>query len=146
MMRVSPCAWYCFELDEAQAWRVEERGDHTLLTAPDGSCSIEIAAARRTEPPPGGADEDEIARIHELYLKHEGIQPVKTALAENPHRIAAYVTRGLGLDEREHIVCHAWWSRYCAFIKYHGRREQAAPARIRAFYDLVDSLQPLALE
>jgi hypothetical protein len=145
MMRVSPCAWYCFEIGEGTSWRVEERDDHTLLTAPDGSCAIEIAAARRSLAPRGteGSDEDEIAGIHERYLRDEGIQPLKTALAENPHRIAAYVTRGLGLDEREHIVCHAWWSNYCAFIKYRGRREKAAPERIRAFYDLVDSLQPL---
>lgn len=154
MMRVSPCAWYCFEIGEGEAWRVEERDDHTLLTAPDGSCAIEITAARRTTGAAGAkgsagtgrVDEDEIAGIHERYLRDEGIQAVKTALAENPHRIAAYVTRGLGMDEREHIVCHAWWSNYCAFVKYRGRRERAAPERIRAFYDLVDSLQPLVIE
>lgn len=153
MMRVSPCAWYCFELSDEEPWRIEESHDTTWLFAPDGSCAIEIAAALRTAgspdksglalPAAGRIDEDEIAGIHERYLKDEGIQPVKTALAENPYRIAAYVTRGLGLDEREHIVCHAWWGNYCAFIKYRGRREAAAPARIRAFYELVDSLQPL---
>lgn len=154
MMRVSPCAWYCFELDEEHPWRIEEDRETTRLIAPDGSCAIEIAAALRTAASPdksgpaataGRIDEDEIAGIHERYLKDEGIQPVKTALAENPHNIAAYVTRGLGLDEREHIVCHAWWGNYCAFIKYRGRRERATPGRIRAFYELVDSLQPLAL-
>jgi hypothetical protein len=153
MMRVSPCAWYCFELGDDEPWRVEEDHDTTLLIAPDGSCTIEIAAALRTAGSPDKSglaalspdhiDEDEIAGIHERYLKDEGIQAVKTALAENPHQIAAYVTRGLGLDEREHIVCHAWWGNYCAFIKYRGRREKAVPARIRAFYELVDSLQPL---
>lgn len=142
MMRVSPCAWYCFDVDDESPWRIEERGDHTLLSAPDGNCSIEIAAARRTGP----ADDSEIADIHERYLLDEGIQPLKTALAENPHRIAAYVTRGLGIDEREHIVCHAWWTNYCAFIQYRGRREYSERERIQAFYDLVDSLQPLVLE
>jgi hypothetical protein len=159
-LHISPCAWYCFEIGDGESWRVEERDDHTLLTAPDGSCTIEIAAARRTSGISGTsgtsgstdntgfsakhrADEDEIAGIHERYLREEGIQPLKTALAENPHRIAAYVTRGLGMDEREHIVCHAWWNNYCAFIKYRGRRERSVPGRIRAFYDLVDSLQPL---
>jgi hypothetical protein len=151
MMRISPCAWYCFEIGDGETWRVEERDDHTLFTAPDGSCAIEIAAARRSPDAKGGAgagraDEDEIAGIHERYLRDEGIQPLKTALAENPHRIAAYVTRGLGVDEREHIICHAWWSNYCAFIKYRGRRERAVPERIRAFYELVDSLQPLVAE
>jgi hypothetical protein len=161
MMRISPCAWYCFEIGDEDTWRVEERNETILLHSPDGSCHIEIAAARRTTPASGrgphtgfphadvarqGADEDEIAGLHEKYLKDEGIQPVKTALAENPHQIAAYVTRGLGLDEREHIICHAWWGRYCAFIKYRGRRENSEPRRIRAFYELVDSLQPLAID
>jgi hypothetical protein len=142
MMRVSPCAWYCFEIGDGESWRVEERDDHTLFTAPDGSCAIEIASARRAD----RTDEDEIAGIHERYLRDEGIQAVKTALAENPHHISAYVTRGLGMDERDHIVCHAWWSNYCTFIKYRGRRERTVPARIQAFYDLVDSLQPLVVE
>jgi hypothetical protein len=153
-LHISPCAWYCFEIGDGEPWRVEEHDDHTVLTAPDGSCAIEIAAARRQvgQGGPGshggqaGPSEDEIAGIHERYLKDEGIQPLKTALAENPHRIAAYVTRGLGMDEREHIVCHAWWNNYCAFIKYRGRRERSAPERIRAFYDLVDTLQPLVVD
>jgi hypothetical protein len=142
MMHVSPCAWYCFTLDDGDGWRVEDGAEETLLSAPDGSCVIEITAARRV----GRADESEIADIHERYLQNEGIQPLKTAVAENPFRISAYVTRGLGVDEREHIVCHAYWRNYCAFIKYRGRREKNVAGRIRAFYDLVDSLQPLALE
>ena len=141
MMRVSPCAWYCFELG-GEAWGVEERGEETVFRTGDGACVIEIAAARRTGP----TDEDEVAGIHERYLRDEGIQPVKTALAENPHHVNAYVTRGLGLDEREHVVCHAWWNNYCAFIRYRGRREGSTRERVRAFYDLVDSLQPLVLE
>ncbi|HLU70390.1 MAG TPA: hypothetical protein VKZ88_06435 [Fibrobacteria bacterium] len=153
MMRVSPCAWYCFEIGDDEVWQVREDRETTWLIAPDGSCTIEVAAALRTAPSPdktgatsmtgGPIDEDEIASIHERYLEGEGIQVLKTALAENPCRVTAYVTRGLGLDEREHIVCHAWWGPYCAFVKYHGRRERATPGRIRAFYDLVDSLQPL---
>jgi hypothetical protein len=142
MMHVSPCAWYCFTLDEEDDWKVEDRAEETRLSAPDGSCVIEITAARRV----GRADESEIADIHERYLQNEGIQPLKTAVAENPFRISAYVTRGLGIDEREHIVCHAYWRNYCAFLKYRGRREPNASARIQAFYDLVESLQPLAIE
>ena len=142
MMHVSPCAWYCFTLDETEAWKVEDGAQETLLSAPDGSCVIEITAARRV----GRADESEIAQIHERYLLDEGIQALKTAVAENPFQISAYVTRGLGVDEREHIVCHAYWRNYCAFIKYRGRREKNVATRIQAFYNLVDSLQPLALE
>ncbi len=138
-LHVSPCAWYCFEVQGA--WRLDERGDQTLLAAPDGSCLIEIVAARRADE--GAADEDAVAGIHEGYLRDEGIQAVKTALAENPHGVSAYVTRGVGTDEREHVVCHAWWGRYCAFLRYRGRRERTEPDRIRAFYELVDSLQPL---
>jgi hypothetical protein len=142
MMHVSPCAWYCFTLDDGDGWKVEDGAQETLLSAPDGSCVIEITAARRV----GRADESEIASIHERYLQDEGIQPLRTAVAENPYRIAAYVTRGLGVDEREHIVCHAYWRNYCAFLKYRGRREKNTAGRVQAFYDLVDSLQPLALE
>ena len=142
MMHVSPCAWYCFTLDDTEAWKVEDGAEETLLSAPDGSCVIEITAARRV----GRADESEIADIHERYLQNEGIQALKTAVAENPFQISAYVTRGLGVDEREHIVCHAYWRNYCAFIKYRGRREKNVATRIQAFYNLVDSLQPLALE
>lgn len=142
MMHVSPCAWYCFTLDDRDGWKVEDGAEETLLSAPDGSCVIEITAARRV----GSADESEIADIHERYLQNEGIQPLRTAVAENPFRIAAYVTRGLGVDEREHIVCHAYWKNYCAFLKYRGRREKDVAGRIQAFYDLVDSLQPLVVE
>ena len=60
MMHVSPCAWYCFTLDETEAWKVEDGAQETLLSAPDGSCVIEITAARRV----GRADESEIAQIH----------------------------------------------------------------------------------
>jgi hypothetical protein len=143
MMRISPCAWYCFEVGEGEPWRVEDRGDATWLSAPDGSCAIEITAARRAG---GLADDDEVAGIHERYLKDEGIHAVRTALSENMHGISAYVSRGLGMDEREHVVCHAWWGRYCAFIRYRGRRERHAPERVQAFYDLVESLQPLVTQ
>ena len=142
MMHVSPCAWYCFTLEDGEGWKVVDGAEETLLSSLDGNCVIEITAARRV----GQADESEIARIHERYLQDEGIQPLKTAVAENPFQISAYVTRGLGIDEREHIVCHAYWRNYCAFLKYRGRRAENLSGRVQAFYDLVDSLQPLALE
>jgi hypothetical protein len=141
MMHVSPCAWYCFQLPDTGTWEVKDQADRTWITAPDGTCGIEIAAARRM----GASEENEIADVHERYLRDEGIQPVKTMMSENPCKVTTYVTRGLGMDEREHIICHAYWKNYCAFIRYHGRRE-AASNHTQAFYDLVESLQPLAVE
>jgi hypothetical protein len=143
MMHISPCAWYCFTLgDDPQEWEVEDQKDRTVLTAADQSCVIELAAARKA----AATDDGEVAEIHERYLKDEGIQAVKTLMSENPHRIVTYVTRGLGSDEREHIICHAYWKNYCAFIKYQGRRNGDTHNRVQAFYDLVQSLQPLAME
>ena len=140
MMHISPCAWYCFTLrDDGAPWEVKDQDDRTLLTSPDRSSSIEVAAARRT----GKAEEGEVSDLHEKYLDDEGIQAVKTVMTENPCHIVTYVTRGVGADEREHIVCHAYWKNYCAFIKYMGRRDAGAGPRAQTFYDLVQSLQPL---
>ena len=141
-MHVSPCAWYCFSLENDGEWKVQDLEDRTLLSTRDGNCLIEVTAARRT----GKADEDEVAQIHERYLRDEGIRALKTVMTENPCRVSTYVTRGLGADEREHIVCHAYWKNYCAFIKYHGRRGIEPHSRAQVFYDLIHSLQPLALD
>ena len=142
MMHVSPCAWYCFQVPDEGLWMIKDSNDRTWITAADGSCAIEVAAARRT----GTADEDEISEIHERYLQEEGIQPVKTIMSENPNRVLTYVTRGLGMDEREHIVCHAYWKNYCAFVKYHGHQGTTSRQRSQVFYDLINSLEPLALD
>ena len=143
MMHISPCAWYCFSLgNEDAAWKVEDQADKTLLTADDQSCWIELAAARKAK----NTDDGEVTEIHERYLRDEGIQALKTVMSENPQRIVTYVTRGFGSDEREHIVCHAFWKNYCAFIKYQGRRDRSMQKRVQAFYDIVQSLQPLAME
>lgn len=142
MMHISPCAWYCFQVPDEGVWIVEDAADRTWISAPDGSCDIEIAAARRT----GKTEEDEVAEIHERYLREEGIQAVKTVMSENPCRVLTYVTRGLGMDEREHIVCHAYWKNYCAFIKYHGHQGADSQRRTLIFYDLIRSLEPLAMD
>jgi len=142
MIYVSPCAWYCFSIGDESEWEVTDLDDRTLISARDQSCAIEVAAARRA----GKAEEDEVAEIHEHYLRDEGIQAIKTVMAENPCNILTFVTRGVGADEREHIVCHAYWKNYCAFIKYNGRRRIDSNRRAQVFYDLVNSLQPLALD
>ncbi len=121
---------------------MKDADERTWIEAVDGSCGIEIAAARRM----GKTEEDEVAEIHESYLRDEGIQALKTVMAENPYQAVTYVTRGLGADEREHIVCHAYWKNYCAFIKYRGRRGTDSNRRTQVFYDLVNSLQPLAVD
>lgn len=142
MIHVSPCAWYCFRLPDEGEWEVRDTDDRTWIAATNGSCGIEIAAARRT----GKTEEGEVAEIHERYLRDEGIQALNTVMAENPCRVLTYVTRGLGADEQEHIVCHAYWKSYCAFIKYKGRRDADSRRQTQIFYDLVNSLEPLALD
>ncbi len=143
MMHISPCAWYCFTLnDSVGQWIVEESSEQTLMTAPDKSCTIELAVARKI----GKTEEGEVSEMHERYVLEEGIQAFKTVMTENPFHIVTYVTRGIGKDEREHIVCHAYWKNYCAFVKYSGRRDGSMRIRIQEFYDLLQSLQPLAME
>ena len=141
-MHISPCAWYCFHLPEECGWKVKDTDDRTWIQTPDGSFGIEIAAARRT----GKTEEGEVAELHERYLRDEGIQALKTVLTENPCRVNTYVTRGLGADEREHIICHAYWKNYCAFIKYRGRRDADSRRQSQVFYDLVNSLEPLVID
>lgn len=141
MMHVSPCAWYCFDLNDTADWEVRDLQDKTMVTATDDSCSIELIAARKLKK----AEDVEISDYHEGYLREERIAPLKTVVTENPHKIVTIVTRGVGADERFYIVCHAFWNNYCTFIKYHGRRREGMDARMQAFYDIVNSLQPLAL-
>ena len=141
MMHVSPCAWYCFDLDEADAWDVRDFQDKTMVLARDNSCAIELVAARKL----AKADDEEVSDFHENYLRGEGIQPLKTMMVENPYKIVTIVTKGIGRDEQYWIVCHAFWNNYCAFIKYRGQRRDGMEAKMQAFYDIVNSLQPLAL-
>jgi hypothetical protein len=142
MMHVSPCAWYCFDLKEAAAWDVRDFKDKTMVLARDNSCAIELVAARKLE----NADDGEISDYHEQYLRDEDIRPLKTLMAENPYKIVTIVTKGFGKDERRRIVCHAFWNNYCAFVEYRGLRRDGREPRMQAFYEIVNSLQPLALD
>ena len=142
MMHVSPCAWYCFDMDTAVGWDVQDHQDKTMITAQDKSCFIELIAARKIKK----AEDVEISDFHEAYLRDEKIQPLKTVMTENPCKIITIVTRGVGPDERYWIVCHAFWNNYCAFIRYHGMRQEGMEPKVQTFYDIVNSLQPLAME
>jgi hypothetical protein len=141
-MHVSPCAWYCFDFADSTGWVVKDLPDKTMVTATDNSCFIELIAARKIKK----SEDVEISEFHENYLRDEKIQPLKTVLTENPYKIITIVTRGIGIDERYWIVCHAFWNNYCAFIRYHGSRKDGMDSRVQAFYDIVNSLQPLAME
>jgi hypothetical protein len=143
MMHVSPCAWYCFQLTGAEEkWKVTDIEDKTLIEAVDGSCTIEVVAARKI----GVTTDGEVTEIHERFLIEERIQPLKTMMSENPNKITTLVTRGIGVDERYHIVSHAFWKNFCAFVHYQGRREPSLQKGAQVFYDLLQSLQPLALD
>jgi len=141
-MHFSPCAWYCFDIGNVSAWEVKDIADKTIITARDNTCIIELVAARKLKK----AEDVEISDYHETYLREEKLQPLKTVMTENPYKIITIVTRGIGPDERYWIVCHAFWNNYCAFIRYHGRRLEGMEPKIQTFYDIVNSLQPLAME
>ena len=141
-MHVSPCAWYCFDFADSRGWDVKDLQDKTIIVAQDNSCTIELIAARKIKK----AEDVEISDFHESYLRDEKIQPLKTVMTENPYKIITIVTRGIGADERYWIVCHAFWNNYCAFIRYHGHRQEHMDAKIQVFYDIVNSLQPLAMD
>ncbi len=142
MMHISPCAWYCFDLHHSSNWKIQDLEDKTTVTAMDDSCSIELIAARKIKK----AEDVEISDFHETYLREEKIQPLKTVMTENQYKIITIVTRGFGPDERYWIICHAFWNNYCAFIRYHGMRQDGMENKVQAFYDIVNSLQPLALD
>lgn len=143
MMHVSPCAWYCFQLGGGEdLWNVTDVEDKTLIESKDGSCRIDVVAARRI----GESTDGEVTEIHERFLVEQRIQPLKTVMSENPNRITTLVTRGIGVDERYHIVSHAFWKNYCAFVHYQGRRDPSLQKNVQTFYDLLQSLQPLAVD
>ena len=142
MMHISPCAWYCFDMGETADWHLNDLQDKTVIQAQDGSCAIELIAARKIKK----AEDVEISDFHESYLKDEKIQPLKTVMTENPYKIITIVTRGIGPDERYWIVCHAFWNNYCAFIRYHGHRQEGMEGKVQTYYDIVNSLQPLAMD
>lgn len=142
MMHVSPCAWYCFDIRDTRGWDLKDIQDKTLLTAKDQTCVIELIAARKIRK----AEDVEISDFHESYLREEKIQPLKTVMMENPYKIITIITRGIGADERYWIVCHAFWNNYSTFIRYHGSRQEGMEGRVQVFYDIVNSLQPLAME
>lgn len=141
-MHISPCAWYCFDFNPSVGWDVKDAPDKTLINSKDHSCSIEIIAARKIKK----AEDVEISEFHENYLRDEKIQPLKTVMTENQYKIITIVTRGIGPDERYWIVCHAFWNNYCAFIRYHGMRQDGMETKVQTFYDIVNSMQPLAME
>ncbi len=142
MMHVSPCAWYCFFFEDKGEWDIRDLKDKTIISNLDGTCTIELVAARKIQK----AIDVEISDYHETYLRDEQVIPLKTVMTENAANIVTIVTRGTGPDERFWIVCHAFWNNYCAFIRYHGHQREAMQKKIQVFYDIVQSLQPLAMD
>ncbi len=139
MMHISPCGWYCIEVDEGSA-HVKDTKEKTLLNPADGSYEIELLSARKTS----DALDDEISQIHEDYLSNEGVIPNRTVLSENPYGVKFYVTQGSGKDERIWIVCHAYWNNYCLFLLYHGVKDRNSHSGIQLFYNIINSIQPLS--
>lgn len=141
MMHISPCAWYCFNVPEhPEDWILEEDMERTLIRPPDATCEMELQAARKQGP----TQTTDIVDIHEDYLKAEQVQPLRTVCSENTYKVQTVVTRGLDAQRNTQLVCHAYWGHYCTFVCWKGERD--GEAHIQAFYDVVSSIQPLALQ
>ena len=138
-MHISPCGWYCFTPPVAEEWDCDDTPEMTLLTHNDRRTYIELLSARKSTL----ADAEEISQMHEDYLVEKKILPQKTVVSENPFRVRFYVTRGGGMDEKDWIVAHAFWHNYCVFLQFHGDPEGKSSPKVQAFYDILNSLQPL---
>jgi len=142
VIHFSPCAWYCFKIPGGEGdWEVSDSPEKTVLIAADGSCSMELIAARKTLK----AEDAEISDLHEEFLREKSVHAVRTVLAANSYRIQTFISRGVGADQSTWLVCHAFWANYCVMIRWHSP-DSGGGARLQAFYDLVSSIQPLALD
>ncbi len=139
-MHISPCGWYCFNSPNPELWNMDDSPEKTDLHCIDGSCSIELLCARKSTE----AIDDEISQMHEDYLEQEHILPEETILSENPFKVKYYVTQGTGLDENKRIIGHAYWNNYCIFIQYKGEQNTQMELKVKTFYDILNSLQPLS--
>ena len=142
MIHFSPCAWYCFKVPGAEGdWDIVDTPEKTVLTATDESCLMELVAARKAIQ----AEDAEVSDLHEEFLKEARVHAVRTVLAANSYRVQTLVSRGVGADGSTWLVCHAFWANYCIMIKWFSADSGGGP-RLQAFYDLVSSVQPLALD
>lgn len=140
MMHISPCGWYCFDLDTLEQWQLEDTSEKTILIPSDNTCKIELISARKVL----CANDDEISQFHEEYLEDAKVAPTKTVMSENNYKVKYYVTKGTGPDERFWIVAHAFWNNYCVFVQYKGIQTRKMASKIQTFYNILSSLQPLA--
>lgn len=142
MIHFSPCAWYCFKVPgRDDDWEIVDTAERTVLTASDASCTMELVAARKALK----TEDAEVSDLHEDFLKQESIHAVRTVLAANTYKVQTFVSRGVGADGATWLVCHAFWANYCVMVKWHSLDSGGGP-RLQAFYDLVSSIQPLALD
>jgi len=143
MMHISPCGWYCFKIDIAEElWRIEDTDEKTLIIPHAENCVIELLSARKSS----STSADEISDLHEAYISEEKLIPTKTVLSDNSCGIKFFVTRGNGPDENIWIICHAFWSNYCVFMRFHGSQHDNSNSQIQFFYDVLASLQPLTTD
>jgi hypothetical protein len=142
VIHFSPCAWYCFKVPGPEgAWDIVDTPEKTTLTASDESCVMELIAARKALK----TEDAEVSDLHEDFMKQESIHAVRTVLAANTYRVQTFTSRGVGADGSTWLVCHAFWANYCVLIKWFSPDSAGGP-RLQAFYDLVSSIQPLALD
>jgi hypothetical protein len=142
VIHFSPCAWYCFKVPGAEGdWAIVDTLEKTVLTATDASCDMELIAARKVLQ----TEDAEITDLHEDFLKKEGVHAVRTVRTENSYKVQTMVSRGVGRDSSTWLVCHAFWANYCVLIRWYSPDSGGGP-RLQSFYDLISSIQPLALD
>jgi hypothetical protein len=140
-MFISPCGWYAFELslDNIPLWEIEDTPVQTVMTHLSEPCQIEIQAAQKESI----SHDDEMSNIHEQYLEEAAVHPIKTSMSQNIFGVRFIVTRGYGLDERDWLVGHAYWGRYCTFLQLKAGPGSSPKSTLQVFYDILNTLQPL---
>ena len=77
MICVSPCGWYCYELDDdTNELKVTDTQEKTIIIGPENVFEIVLLSARKKSE----AIDDEISQIHEDYLAENSIIPNRTIL------------------------------------------------------------------
>jgi|GEM_PF-5357755 len=140
-MHISPCGWYCFQLDSPYV-TITDTQEKTEIKANDFSYVIELLCARKEEI----VQPEDISQIHEDYLKNTRFKASKSVMAENSFGVHYYLTRSSEKTRPYTIVCHLFWSQYCLFLHFSGDNERYARALPETLFNLLQTIQPLTFD
>lgn len=137
-MHISPCGWYCFQIDTPSI-KIIDTQEKTELHAKDNSYIIELLCARKDEVP---LPED-ICQLHEDYLIDTKVKPQKSVLAENEFGVQYYLTRSTDNSRPYVVVTHLFWGHYCLLMHFAGDTERYAHHLPEVLFSLLQTIQPL---